>query len=217
MKFLKNLGLFLLSLLVVYFGTVTVLTLIYIKVDPPLSTLMVWRAAQGVKITPPRPLPLVKIPSFAKKGIVYLEDHNFWTHHGIVLGAIREAWEANQRTGTTAYGGSTITQQLARTLFLFPEKLYTRKALEAGTALILELLLSKERILELYLNNIEWGPGVFGIEAGARHHFGTGVRNLTKEQIARLEAIVTNPVSFNVKTYVRNRGMTARYEALMNW
>jgi len=215
MKFLKNLVLVGAAFLGLYFGTVTVLTLLYSQINPSVSTLMVLRRMEGVAVVPSRPLPLAKIPSFAKKGIVYLEDHAFWTHHGLVWGAIREAWEANQKAGAIERGGSTITQQLARTLFLFPEKMYFRKVLEAGTALLLEIILSKERILELYLNNIEWGPGVFGIEAGARYHFGTGVRNLNAEQISRLEAIITNPLAFSVKTYFRNRGMAARYEALM--
>jgi len=83
--------------------------------------------------------------------------------------------------------------------------------------LILELLLTKQRILELYLNHIEWGPGVFGIDAGARYQFGTGVRNLDTEQIARLEVIITNPVAYTVKSFSRNRGMEARYEALADW
>lgn len=217
MRLLKRLLALVASLLFLYFGVVTVLALIYRWVDPPVTTLMVYRSLQGVKVTPSRPLPLEKIPSFAKKGIVYLEDHAFWTHHGIVWGAIREAWEANQEAGKIERGGSTITQQLARTLFLFPEKLYVRKALEAGTALILEALLPKERILELYLNNIEWGPGTFGIEAGSRYQYGTGVRNLSKDQLARLEAIITNPVLFTVKTFRQNRGMAARYAALMDW
>ena len=81
---------------------------------------------------------------------------------------------------------------------------------------MLEAVLSKDRILELYLNNIEWGPGVFGIEAGARFHFGTGVRNLDNEQLARLLAIVTSPVKYSVNTFTKNRGMVARYQALMN-
>src|SRR6185369_5627276 len=114
-------------------------------------------------------------------------------------------------------GGSTITQQLARNLFLWPDRMYLRKLLEAGTALILETFLTKERILQLYLNHIEWGPGIFGLEAGARYQFGTGVRNLDVEQISRLEAIITNPVKYSVKTYDHNRGMTARYDALMEW
>lgn len=217
MKLLKNLAMVVGAFLFLYFGTVTILILVYSKVDPPVSTLMVWRSLQGVKVAPSQPLTLARIPSFAKKGVVYLEDHAFWTHHGIVLGAIREAWEANQKSGKLERGGSTITQQLARTLFLFPERMYLRKALEACTAVLMEAFLSKERILELYLNSIEWGPGVFGIEAGSRYHFGIGIRKLNDEQIARLEAIITNPIAFDVKTLWKNRGMAARYAALVNW
>lgn len=217
MRFLKYLGLVTLGLMLVYFGSVTVLTLVYSRIDPPVTALMLWRSLEGVKVKPAVPLPYAKIPLFAKKAIVYLEDHEFWTHYGILPGAVREAWEANEKAGRVERGGSTITQQLARNLFLWPDRMYLRKILEAGTALILETLLSKERILELYLNHIEWGPGVFGIEAGARYQFGTGVRNLNQEQLSRLEAIITNPVSFSVKTYDRNRGMTARYWALMDW
>jgi monofunctional biosynthetic peptidoglycan transglycosylase len=215
MKFLRNLALLGAGALALYFGVVTVLILVYSQVDPPVSTLMVVRALGGTKVVPPKPLPYAKIPGVAKRGIVFLEDHDFWTHHGVVPEAIGDAYKANQRAGRVTHGGSTITQQLARTLFLFPERMYLRKALEAGTALWMEVLLSKERILELYLNNIEWGPGVFGIEAGARYQFGTGVRNLDKEQLARLEAIVTNPLVYTVKTYYKNGGMAARYEALM--
>ena len=217
MRFLKNLVLLTLAVLTLYFGTVTVLTLIYARVDPPVTALMVWRSLEGVKVKPSLPLASAKIPLFAKKAIVYLEDHDFWTHHGVELGAIREAWQANEKAGRVERGGSTITQQLARNLFLWPDRMYLRKALEAGTALILETFLTKERILELYLNHIEWGPGVFGIEAGARYQFGTGVRNLDIEQLARLEAIITNPVKYSVKTLEHNRGMTARYYALMEW
>ena len=217
LTFLKHLLLLPIWFLLFYFGTVTVLTLIYTKVDPPLTALMVLRSFQGVKVTPAKPVPFKKIPQFARNGILYLEDHQFWTHHGIVWEAVQEAYTANKKAGKLERGGSTITQQLARNLFLFPDRMYLRKALEAGTALILETFLTKERILELYLNHIEWGPGVFGIEAGSRYQFGTGIRNLNTEQIARLEAIVTNPVALSVKDYYKNRGMAARYEALVNW
>jgi len=216
MKFLRNLVVLVLSLLFVYFGTVTVLTLVYAHIEPPVTALMVWRSLEGTKVKPAIPLPYGKIPNYAKKGIVFLEDHDFWTHHGVELGAIREAWEANVKAGRVERGGSTITQQLARNLFLWPDKMYLRKVLEAGTAFILETLLTKDRILELYLNHIEWGPGVFGIEAGARYQFGTGVRNLDEEQLSRLEAIVTNPLKYSVRTLERNRGMTARYDALLD-
>jgi monofunctional glycosyltransferase len=216
-KFLKNLTALVLGLFVIYFGCVVVLTLIYRWIDPPVTALMVLRRLEGISVTPARSLPYERIPAYAKKTIVYLEDHEFWSHHGVIFGAIREAWEANQKARRVERGGSTITQQLARNLFLFPDRMYLRKALEAGTAIILELLLTKQRILELYLNHIEWGPGVFGIEAGARYQFGTGVRNLNREQLSRLEAIITNPVTYTVKTFPRNRGMEARYEALMDW
>jgi monofunctional biosynthetic peptidoglycan transglycosylase len=199
-----------------FFGTVLVCLVAFVWVNPPVNSLMALRALDGAKITAPRFVPLNQIPKFVRTGILYLEDHNFYTHHGIVLGAIRDAWEANQRLGYEAYGGSTITQQLARTLFLSTSKNWLRKGAEAGITLLMEAVLSKDRILELYLNNIEWGPGVFGIEAAARHHFGTGVRNLDPEQMSRLLAIVTSPVKYTVKTYSKNPGMVARYQALMN-
>jgi monofunctional biosynthetic peptidoglycan transglycosylase len=203
--------------LALYFGSVLVVTVLLLWMDPPVTGLMILRSWEGVKVQPSIPLPYGRIPSFARRGIVYLEDHEFWTHYGIVWGAVREAWEANERAGRVERGGSTITQQLARNLFLFPDRMYLRKGLEAGTALILETVLPKQRILELYLNHIEWGPGVFGIEAGARYQFGTGVHNLDLDQISRLEAIITNPVAYSVRTLSRNRGMEARYEDLSAW
>ncbi|MEI8095384.1 MAG: monofunctional biosynthetic peptidoglycan transglycosylase [Spirochaetales bacterium] len=199
-----------------FFATVLLCIVAFVWVNPGVSTLMVRRATQGTEIRTPRFVPLAQLPSYARTGILYLEDHNFYTHWGIVWGAIQEAWAANQRLGYEAYGGSTITQQLARTLFLTPDKNWIRKGSEAVIALMLEAVLSKDRILELYLNSIEWGPGVFGIEAAARYHYGTGVRNLDKEQLARLLAIVTSPVRFSVKTFAKNPGMVARYRALIN-
>ena len=217
LAFLRNLAVLAVGVLAAYFGTVLLVTLLLVWIDPPVTGLMILRSWEGVRVQPARPLSYARIPSFARRGIVYLEDHEFWTHNGIVWGAVKEAWEANERAGRVERGGSTITQQLARNLFLFPDRMYLRKALEAGTALILETVLPKQRILELYLNHIEWGPGVFGIEAGSRYQFGTGVRNLDVDQIARLEAIITNPVAFSVRTLSHNRGMEARYEDLSAW
>ena len=102
---------------------------------------------------------------------VYLEDHQFYTHHGIDLEAVRTAYERNKRAGTLAFGGSTITQQLTRTLFLTPHKNYLRKYLEALLSLELDLLLPKDRIMELYLNHIEWGSGIFGVGTAAKKLF----------------------------------------------
>lgn len=200
---------------IVFFGTILLLCLLYTFINPPLTTLMIQRATQGTAIKQPRFIPLSKIPKYVQNSMLYLEDHSFWEHHGIMPGAIREAFETNQRLGYPLYGGSTVTQQLARSLFLTPDKSYIRKYLEAGTALIMEAVLGKKRILELYLNYIEWGPGVFGVETGARYHYGSSVRDLEKEQFFRMAAIITNPLRFNVKTLYNSRGMTARYEALV--
>lgn len=215
-RFFTGFCLFLILPQVIFFASVAMVSFISRWVTPPVSTLMVYRSLQKTAVKPAVPLPLKQIPLFSRQGILFLEDHNFWTHHGLVFGAIREAYEANQRVGYPAYGGSTVTQQLSRTLFLVPNKNYTRKYLEAGTALIMEVCLPKDRILELYLNSIEWGPGTFGIEAGSKYHYGAGVRQLGDEQQSRLLAIITNPLRYNVKTYYKNRGMEARYQALLD-
>ncbi|NNM67858.1 MAG: hypothetical protein HKM06_07605, partial [Spirochaetales bacterium] len=173
----------------VYFGTVIVLTSLYKIINPPISTLMILRRLDGTQIRPQHYLPLRRIPLFARRGIVHLEDPTFWQNSGIDLGAIRDAYELDRRVGHLVYGGSTITQQLARTLFLVPNKNYTRKALEIGTALLMTAILGKYRILELYLNSIEWGPGIFGINAGSLYWYRTDVRDLDADHIARLEAI----------------------------
>ena len=192
-----------------------ILTFLFRTVDPPVTTLMILRAAEGYHVRPVRTIPYRLIPQYVKTSVVFLEDHDFWHHHGIAPGALKEAWQADLEAGKLERGGSTITQQLARTLFLYPHRTFLRKILEAGTSLILESILDKRRILELYLNEIEWGPGVFGIEAGARYQFGTGVRKLSDDQQARLLAIITNPLVFSVKNFAHNRGMAARYWALI--
>ena len=109
--------------------------------------------------------------------------------------------EKNERKGKAVAGGSTITQQLAKNLFLSPERSLLRKGEEAVITLMIETIWSKRRILEVYLNVIEWGNGVFGAEAAARHYFGIGAGQLSAEQAARLAAMVPSP-----RFYDRNRG-----------
>ena len=108
--------------------------------------------------------------------MIRLEDYRFYSHHGVDLGAIRDAWMINSSIGRTAVGGSTIPMQLARNLFLTPRKTYLRKYVEALIALEMSLVLPKDRILELYLNVIEWGKGIFGIGAASAYYFKTGRR-----------------------------------------
>ena len=117
----------------------------------------------------------------------------FVDHEGFDWDGIQRAIEKNQKKGKAVAGGSTITQQLAKNLFLSPAKSYTRKAEEALITLMMEMVLDKERILELYLNVIEWGSGVFGAEAAAQRYFKESAAQLSAEQAARLAAMAPNP------------------------
>ena len=135
-----------------------------------------------------------------KRAIIAAEDMKFVDHEGFDWEGIQRALEKNQKRGKPVAGGSTITQQLAKNLFLSGERSYLRKGQEAIITLMLELVLDKRRILEMYLNVAEWGVGVFGAEAAARHYFGSSAAALNAEQAARLAAMLPRP-----QYYDRNR------------
>ena len=145
-------------------------------------------------------VPYERISPHLKRAIIASEDAKFVDHEGFDWDGIQKAMEKNQKRGRTVAGGSTISQQLAKNLFLTPTKSYFRKAEEAIITLMLENLWSKRRIFEVYLNVIEWGNGVFGAEAAARHYFGIGAAQLGPEQAAKLAGMVPNP-----RFYDRNR------------
>jgi monofunctional biosynthetic peptidoglycan transglycosylase len=135
------------------------------------------------------------------------EDQRFLEHHGIDFVSLDRALE-DYRDGDSLRGASTITQQVAKNLFLWEGRSFVRKALEAYFALVIELLWSKQHILETYLNIAEFGPGVFGVEAAAQRFFGVPARRLTAPQAALLAAVLPNPRRFNVarpSDYVRSR------------
>lgn len=129
--------------------------------------------------------------------VTIAEDDKFWQHEGFDLDGMEDAFLRNIEEGRIAAGGSTITQQLAKNLWFTPEKSLSRKAKEAIMAWRLERELSKKRILELYLNVVEWGDGVFGAEAAARHHFGKSAAALTSWEAARLAAVLPNPLRWS--------------------
>ena len=131
-----------------------------------------------------------------KRAMIAAEDAKFAEHSGFDWDGIRAALEKNERRGRVVAGGSTITQQLAKNLFLSPAKSYVRKAEEAVVTVLLEGMLPKRRILELYLNVIEWGNGVFGAEAAAQRYFGIPAARLSAEQAARLAAMAPAPRLF---------------------
>jgi monofunctional biosynthetic peptidoglycan transglycosylase len=184
--------------------------------SPASTALMAYRRVTvHQKIQPVRFTPLRQIPRVFRTMITRLEDYHFYEHGGVDLGALRDAWQTNLAIGRTAVGGSTIPMQLARNLFLTPRKTYFRKYLEAVIAVEMDLLLPKDRILELYLNSIEWGKGVFGIGAAARSYYGTSVANLTLDQLRRLATIITNPLRYGVDSFPASRQMAERYAYLV--
>jgi monofunctional biosynthetic peptidoglycan transglycosylase len=135
-----------------------------------------------------------------KRAVIIAEDAKFIDHEGFDWEGIQRAIEKNQQRGKVVAGGSTITQQLAKNLFLSGERSTLRKGEEAVIAAMLEAVMDKRRIFELYLNVAEWGEGVFGVEAAAQHYFGVSAMDLTQEQAARLAAMLPRP-----RFYDRNR------------
>ncbi|HET7776054.1 MAG TPA: monofunctional biosynthetic peptidoglycan transglycosylase [Azospira sp.] len=141
-----------------------------------------------------------RISPHLKRAIIAAEDAKFVDHEGFDWEGIQKAMEKNQRKGRVVAGGSTISQQLAKNLFLTPNKTPWRKAEEAAITLMLEGAWSKRRIFEVYLNVVEWGNGIFGAEAAARHYFNVPAAQLSPEQAAKLAAMLPNP-----RFYDRNR------------
>jgi monofunctional glycosyltransferase len=138
-------------------------------------------------------VPYERISVELKRAMIAAEDAKFVDHEGFDWEGIQLALDKNYRKGRIVAGGSTISQQLAKNLFLSTQKSYWRKAEEALITVMLETILDKRRILELYLNVVEWGNGVFGCEAAARHYFGVGASALDAAQAARLAAMAPNP------------------------
>lgn len=134
-----------------------------------------------------------KISKHLKRAAIASEDAKFLQHDGFDWEGIQKAYEKNLRKGKIVAGGSTISQQLAKNLFLSTKRTPWRKLEEVVITVMLEKLMSKRRILEIYLNTIEWGNGVFGAEAAARHYFGTSAGGLSQYQAARLAAMIPNP------------------------
>jgi monofunctional glycosyltransferase len=172
--------------------------LVYKKFSPDSTAFMRQRLAV-LRIDNPRAaiqyqwVDYEKISTHLKRALVAAEDSKYVDHEGFDWDGIQLAREKNELAGKQVAGGSTITQQLAKNLFLYPDKTYLRKGQEAVITLMLEQLLDKERILELYLNVIEWGEGLFGAEAAAQHYFKTSAARLTPSQAARLAAMAPNP------------------------
>lgn len=138
-------------------------------------------------------VPYQRISIHLKRAIVAAEDAKFLDHGGFDWDAVQKAYERNIAKGKVVAGGSTISQQLAKNLFLSSDRSWWRKLQEAAITLMIETVMTKRRILEIYLNVIEWGDGVFGAEAAARYHYGISAAALAPAQAARLAAMVPSP------------------------
>ena len=145
--------------------------------------------------------PYGKISLQLKRAVIAAEDDKFVDHEGFDWEGIQKALEKNQQKGKVVAGGSTISQQLAKNLFLTPSKTPWRKAQEAAITLMLELLWDKRRILEVYLNSVEWGDGIFGAEAAARRYFNQSAAQLSAEQAARLAVMLPAPRRYERNPY----------------
>lgn len=177
----------------------------FYRVGHPVSTLMAWRWVTGAPVSR-QWIDFNAISPALPRSVVASEDAKFCSHHGVDWDALREVID-DAEDGEVARGGSTITQQLAKNLFLWPGRSVVRKGLEIPLAIWIDLVLPKQRILEIYLNIAEWGPsGQFGAEAGAAHAFGRSGSTLSPREAALLAAILPNPV----KRSARNPGPGVR-------
>jgi monofunctional glycosyltransferase len=171
-----------------------VLTFVYALVPPPVSNMMLLRAIQGNGIKKDW-VSLNDISPHLAAAVITSEDARFCSHHGVDWTEVQEVVDDvfDENDGPIR-GASTITMQSAKNLFLWDGRFAIRKVLELPLALYMDALLSKRRMIEIYLNIVEWAPGIYGAEAAARHHFGKSAKNLTRREAALLAAVLPNPI-----------------------
>ncbi|MEW5734180.1 MAG: monofunctional biosynthetic peptidoglycan transglycosylase [Thermodesulfobacteriota bacterium] len=191
----------------------------YCRVNPQQSAFMTRELARLRQTNPKAEIfhiwvPYEKISNNVKRAIVASEDAKFLEHEGFDWEAMQDAWEKNRKKGRIVAGGSTISQQLAKNLFLSSSRSKIRKAEEAVITVMIEQVLSKKRILEIYMNVVEWGDGVFGIEAAARHYYNKSAGKLTTSQAARLASMLPRPKYYdshpNSRALSRKAGIIER-------
>jgi monofunctional glycosyltransferase len=203
MRVLRRLWLWLVrATLAFVVGSLALVTL-YHYVDPPLTPLMVIRSIEGIFAGDPvgidrRRVPLRAVSPALLRSVIAAEDARFFEHWGVDLKEVERSREFNeQQHGRRLRGASTISMQCARSVFLWPGRTWLRKALEVYLTILIEQLWGKRRILEIYLNVVEWGPGIYGAEAAAQRYFGTSATELDASRAALLAATLPAPYRFN--------------------
>lgn len=188
---------------------VAVYRFIPVYVTPLMVLRSIEQLAEGKKLRLQHKwVPLEAISPHLALAVVSSEDQNFFNHFGFDLEAIEGSLAASGRGGKRLRGASTISQQTAKNVFLLPHRSWVRKGFEVWFTVLIEGLWSKKRILEVYLNSIEMGEGVYGAEAASRHHFRTAALKLTKNQAAAIAAILPNPLKFRANPpgpYIKKR------------
>jgi monofunctional glycosyltransferase len=197
-----------------WFFILSIVSVVVFKWLPvPITPLMIWSLPKQM-LNSERKIRLKKdwesidnISPHLQLAVVCSEDQNFLKHNGFDLVAIKKALRNNER-GRKIKGGSTISQQTAKNVFLLPTRSYIRKAFEVYFTFLIELIWSKERILEVYLNVIEFGDGIYGAEAASLHFFNKSAKNLSKEQAALLASVLPNPIKYkadNPSSFINRR------------
>ena len=204
-----------------YYGFCLLLLLAYRFVTPPITGVQLERRVEAWIARRPasqerRNVALARLPEHVPSAIVAAEDGRFWRHSGFDLEEMKDA-STDLLDGEIPRGASTITQQLMKNLFGTTSRNPVRKVFDLTLTPAAELILGKERILELYLNNVEWGPGIFGIDAAARHHYGTSARGLSRSQAAGLAALLPNPRKRTPESTPQYRAEILRRMAHRGW
>ncbi len=204
----------LLVLLLAVLAVPVVLAALYREVPPPLTPLMVIRLFQGEGLHKTW-APLSRISPHLVKSVIGLEDSKFCEHNGIDWDSVSDAVSEHLQ-GAPLRGASTISMQTAKNLFLWPEHQFLRKAIEVPTTYMIEWVLGKRRIMEIYLNVVEWGPGIYGAEAASQAYFKRSASALTAWQAALLASILPSPRKWspvNPTDFIQNRARTAMARA----
>ncbi|WP_296700096.1 monofunctional biosynthetic peptidoglycan transglycosylase [Algoriphagus sp.] len=204
MKLLKKIWRFVLKTAMWFLILSVGLTVLYRFVPVPITPLMVIRlfeqtfdSEKKVRLSKDW-VPMVEISKNAPQAVVAAEDQKFLDHFGFDFDAMKKAWEGNKQ-GKNIKGASTITQQTVKNVFLWPDRSYIRKGLEAYFTVLIEIIWPKERILEVYLNVIEMGPGIYGIESAAQNYYNKPASKLNRNEAAMIAAVLPNPNRWNPK------------------
>lgn len=201
-----------------FWGIVAALSLLYNFVSPPLTPLMLQRyLVRGYPIHKRESVALEKIPRSTQKMLLALEDGNFYKHFGFEWNMVQEAYLRNRKAGKIRFGASTISNQLARTMFLTTHRTYLRKYMEIQATLIMEICLPKKRMLELYFNYVEWGKGIYGIQTASRYYYGKSCSKISRAQSMKLISILTNPIRYSPQTYYNSPSARQRYHMLQRY